>query len=144
MRGLGKHYHLLLDPKLKNGKCAIYQIPCACIAYTTMLDKTWDYKVDPNKHRRYEPVVEFTYWHVLGSFINSNIIKFNNKTTSSENFDAVHEIVLDEISDTMISTVELGKYGAINAVDTPAMGYYVINYLSELYTLQEYQTIDGK
>ena len=52
--------------------------------------------------------------------------------------------MLDRISDNMTYVVQVGKYGAINAVDTPAMGYYVINYLSELYTLQEYQTIDGK
>ena len=33
-RGLGKHYHLRFDPKLAMGECAIFHIPCACVACT--------------------------------------------------------------------------------------------------------------
>ena len=50
VRGLSKHYHLRLDPKLDNVKSEIRQIPCACISCTTMLDNTWAYFVDPTKH----------------------------------------------------------------------------------------------
>ena len=76
---------------------------------------------------------------MLGSFNNWNIIKFTNKTTSSEYFDDVHKVVLDGISDNMSSLLQLGKYGDINSEDTTTIGYYVIKYLSEPYTLQEYQ-----
>ena len=38
--------------------------------------------------------------------------------------------------------VQFGKYCAINVVDSTTMGYYVIKYLSEPYTLQEEQTTD--
>ena len=31
MRGLSKHYHFQIDPKLGHGKCKIRLIPCACI-----------------------------------------------------------------------------------------------------------------
>ena len=44
----------------------------------------------------------------------------------------------------MASIVQLGKYGAINAANPTKMGYYVIKYLSEPYTLQEDQTIYGQ
>ena len=44
----------------------------------------------------------------------------------------------------MASLVQLGKYGAINAEDPNTMGYYVIKYLSEPYTLKQYQTTYGK
>ena len=40
-RGLSKNYHLRFDPKLGNCVCAIFCIPCACVACTSMLDKPW-------------------------------------------------------------------------------------------------------
>ena len=109
-----------------------------------MLDNPWAYTVDPNKQPRYQPVVDCTYWTLLFFFNNWNIVQFTNKTTSSEDFYAVHKVVIDDISDNLVSLVQLGKYGAINASDPNTMGYYVINYLSESYTLQEHQTSDGK
>ena len=33
-RGISKHYHLHFDTKLGNGVCAVYCIPCACVACT--------------------------------------------------------------------------------------------------------------
>ena len=76
--GLIRHYHLRLEPKLGHGKCAIRQINFACIACKNMLDKIWAYGVEPTKHPRYQPVTYCTYWTVLGSFDNWNIIKFTN------------------------------------------------------------------
>ena len=40
-RKLSKHYHLCFDPKLGNGICAIFRIPCSCVACTSMLEKYW-------------------------------------------------------------------------------------------------------
>ena len=101
-----------------------------------MLNKPRAYKVDPTKQPRYQPIVDFTYWHVLGYLNNWNIIQFPNKATSSEEFYLVHKTVLDGISDNMAYIVKLGKYGAINAADPTTMGYYVIKYLYEPYKLQ--------
>ena len=39
VRGLSKHYHLRFDLKLGMVICAIRHIPCACVAFTSMLDK---------------------------------------------------------------------------------------------------------
>ena len=33
-RGLSNHYHLRFDPKIGIGICAIFSIPCACVACT--------------------------------------------------------------------------------------------------------------
>ena len=52
--------------------------------------------------------------------------------------------MLDGISDNMASIVQLGKYGAINVADPTSVEYYVIKYLSEPYTLNEYQTTYGQ
>ena len=121
LRGLNKHYNLQLDPKLGHGKCAIQQITCDCISCTTILDNPWAYVFDPTKQPRYQPVSDCTYWTVLVSFNNWNTIQFTNKTTQSEDFDAVHKQVIDGISGNMASLVQLGKYGAINASDKTTM-----------------------
>ena len=39
-RGLGNHYHLRFDRNIGHGICAILCIPCACVACTSMLDKS--------------------------------------------------------------------------------------------------------
>ena len=80
---------------------------------------------------------------MLGYLNNWKIFQFTNKTTTSEDFNAVHKVFIDGISDNMASILQLGKYGAMNASDPTTMGYYVIKYLSKPHTLQEYQTTDG-
>ena len=109
-----------------------------------MLNNPQAYKVEPNKQTRYQPVVDCTYWPMLGSFNNWNIIQFTNKKLPSGDFDAVHKLLLYGIGDYIDYIVQLGKYGSINEVDPTTMFYYVIKYLSEPYTLQEDQTIDGQ
>ena len=100
------------------GKCAIRRIPCACVACTSMLDKPWISGIPSEKQERYKPLNKCTYWQVLGAFNNWNIIELSSKSTSSETFDAIHQVVLDGISENMASLVKSGKYGAINTTDT--------------------------
>ena len=64
--------------------------------------------------------------------------------TSSQDFDLVHKLVLDGISNKLSSLYNFGKYGAINTADPKQMGYDVIMYPYETYTLQEDQTTYGK
>ena len=117
-RGLGKHYHLRFDTKLGMGKFAICRIPCACVACTSILEKPWISGISSDKQERYKPATKCTYWTVLGAFNNWNIIELSSKSTSSDTFDEIHQVVLDGISDNMASLVESGKYGAVNTTDT--------------------------
>ena len=66
------------------------------------------------------------------------------KSTSSDVFDEIHQVVLDVISDNMAYLVESVNYEAINTTDTSTNGFYVIIFSSEAYTLQYNTTIDGK
>ena len=100
-RGLGKNYHLRFDPKLAMGECAIIRIPCACVVCTSMLDKPWISGIPSDKQDLYKPVTNRTYWPVLGYFNNWNIILLSSKSTSSDTFDEIHQVVIDEISDNM-------------------------------------------
>ena len=86
-RGLSKHYHLRFDPKLGNGVCAIIRIPCDCVACTSMLDKPWISGIPSDEHERYKPTTKCSYWSVLGSFNNCNIIQLSQKSTPYDVFD---------------------------------------------------------
>ena len=143
-RGISKHYHLRFDPKIGIGKCAIRRIPCACVARTSMLEKSWISGIPSDKQDRYKPVTKCTYWPELGAFNNWNIIKLLSNSTSLDTFDEIHQVVLDGISDNMASLVESAKYGAINTTDTSTNGFYVIMFTSGAYTLQENTKIDGQ
>ena len=83
-----------------------------------MLDKPWISGISSDKQERYKPVINCTYWPVLGAFNNRNIIKFFSKSTSSDTFDEIHQVVLDGIIDKMASLVESRTYGAINTTYT--------------------------
>ena len=101
-RGLGKHYHLRFGPNLGTGVCAIRRIPCACFPCKSMLDKSWISGIPSDKQDRYKTVTKCTYWPVLGAFNNWKIIQFTSKSTSSDTFDEIHQVVLDGISDNMV------------------------------------------
>ena len=79
-RGLGKNHHLRFYPNLGNGIFAICRIPCACVAFTSILDKPWIYGIQLKKQARYQPVTNCTYWPVLGPYTNWNIIELTPKS----------------------------------------------------------------
>ena len=93
---------------------------------TSMLYKPWIYGISSDKKELYKPVTKFTYWPLLVSFNNWNIIQLSPKSTSSDTFDEIHQVDLDGISDNMASLVESGKYGAIITTDISDNGFYVI------------------
>ena len=96
-RGLSKHYHFRFDPKLGNCVCAIFHIPCACVACTSILEKPWISGITSDEQNRYKPVISCTYFPVLGTFNNWNVIQLSQKSTPYDAFDEIHQVVLDGI-----------------------------------------------
>ena len=68
----------------------------------------------------------------------------SQKSTLYEAFDEIHQVLLDEISDNVVSLVQYGKYGAIKTTVISTHLFYVIMFKSEAYILQDNTTIDGK
>ena len=97
-RGLSKHYHLRFDLKLDIDVCAILFIPCACVACTPMLFNL-GYQVYYQMNN--SGVNKGNYWPLLWSFNNWNIIPLSQKSTPSDEFYEIHQVVLDGISDNM-------------------------------------------
>ena len=122
----------------------IFRILCGCVACTSILDTHWIYGIPSDEQDRYKPVTNCTYWPVLGYFNNWNIILLSQKSTSSDAFDEMHQVVLCRISDRMVLLVESLQFGAINTTDTETNAFYVIIFTSEEYTLQDNTTIYGK
>ena len=91
-KGLSKHYHLHLYPKLGMGICAIRRITCACVAYTSMLDKTSVSVITPDEQEHYKHITKYTYWPVLGSFNNWNLVQLSQKSSPSDAFDWIHQV----------------------------------------------------
>ena len=69
-RGLSKHYYLRFDPKLGKGVCAIFCIPRACVAWTSMLDSPWISGIPPDIKESYKPITNCMYWPLLGQLNN--------------------------------------------------------------------------
>ena len=82
-----------------------------------MLDKPWTQGVQPRQKTCYQPLRYCTYWPVLSSFNNWNIITFHTKDTTSEVFEEIHQIFFDGISENMSLLVQPGNYGATNTTD---------------------------
>ena len=70
------------------------------------MDKPWISGISSDEQERYKPVTNCTYWPLLGSFNNWNIIQLFQKSTPSEAFDEIHQVVLDIISDNTALLVE--------------------------------------
>ena len=107
-----------------------------------MLDKPWIYCIYSKKQARYHPITNCTYWPVLVSFKNWNIIQLSQKSTPFEAFEEINQVVLNRRSDNISSLVPSGKYGDIDTYDIITNRNYVI--ISEAYTLQNNTTTDKK
>ena len=80
-------------------------------------------------------------WQVFNNF---NIITFSNKTTTSDDFEDIHQYLFYGISDYMASLAQNGKYDSINTNNPKTMVYSVLNYVSDDYVLHEYTTCAGE
>ena len=109
-----------------------------------MLNKPWIYGIPSKKQSPHQPVIDCTYWPVLGSYNNCNIIHLTPKSAPFEAFDEIHQVGIDCISDNMASLAQSGMYGVINTDDTTTNSFYVIQFISEEYTLQNNTPIDGQ
>ena len=76
-----------------------------------------------------------------GSYNNWNIIELTPKSTPLPFYD-IHKVIIDRISENMASLVQSGIYGTINTAGNTTNGLYVIQFISEAYTLQNSATID--
>ena len=74
--------------------------------------------ITSKKQARYQPVTDCTYWSVISSYKNWNIVHLTPKSTPFEAFEDINQVDIDIIIDNVASLVISGKYGDINTADT--------------------------
>ena len=122
-------------------RLAAFHVP---VLHVNQLLTNLGFMVYLKKKARYEPVIYCTYWPVLGSYKNWNIIHLTPKSTPFEAFNRIHKVVLDGISYNIASLVQSGMYGAISTDDNTTNFFHVIQLISEAYTLQNSTQMDGQ
>ena len=143
-RGVLTHYHFRADPKLGQGFVAVHRIPCACVACTAQLDKEWLPGIAAKEQPRYASVKLCKYWPVLGKYNDWVIMSFKDKGTTEEEFESVHRFVLNGMVSSTASILHDGNFGAINTDDPKTDGYYIVQFKSDPYTLQDTIDVDGQ
>ena len=67
----------------------------------------------------------------IGLFQQLEYNYISHKSTKSEAFEVIHQVIIDGISDNMDRLVQSGKYGTMNKTNYKKMRYYVIKFVSE-------------
>ena len=84
--------------------CSSHYIMFLCCIYINAR-KPWISGIPLDSQEHYKPVTKCTYFPVLGSFKNWNIIQLSQNSTPSDTFDETNQVVIDGISDNMESLV---------------------------------------
>ena len=79
VHGLIWHYHLQFEPKLGQGKCEIWHVPCVCNSCTDHLDFLWIPIFSDDKQPRYQLSQHHVYSNILGELNECNIIMLRDK-----------------------------------------------------------------
>jgi hypothetical protein len=122
------------------------RIPCACEACLEQLKQPWDAKLERKDQPRYSkgdqkcelwPIFEgLNDWHIVELSRVPAKIAALEKLAQEELFDA-QDTILNGIAEEMAEGIEAGKIGAFSTEDEETSGYYLVEWKSEAYTLQE-------
>ena len=84
------------------------------------------------------------YASIPGSFYDHKTVTFDNSATTEDVFNSINKFIFDRISHHMLSVVTHEYFGYMINGNAKEYGYYIVNFTSEPYTLQEYVIIDGR
>jgi hypothetical protein len=136
--GLLSQYNIHVDPELGVGRGAIRRIPCACEACERYRKRIWVAGIEPEKQPRFEQNKECKYWPIFGGHNDWRII---TSIPSNENdpldVEEAKKEVLEGVAARMAEQIECNNYGAVMTEDEATHGYYLVEWTSEPYALQE-------
>ena len=84
------------------------------------------------------------YASVLDKYNNWVIMGFDGKETDDADFTEIHKVIIDGRILNMVGAVKVDGFGAIDTDDRESSGYYIVQFISELYTLQKAVEVDGQ
>jgi len=142
--GLLGHYNVRADKDLGVGRVALRRVPHACAACLKQLDKPWCPGVPPEEQPRYASSTECELWPIFEQedgepgLNDWKIVQLvSTKDSSAEEEEEVQRVVLASLGEMMAERIHDGGVGAFPTEDDDADGYYIVDWKSEPYTLQE-------
>lgn len=131
-------YNIVADPSLGVGMVALRRIPCNCVSCITKQREPWKAGLDAKEQKRYEQNNNCELHHVFGALNDWNIVSLVAKAEADDDeLDEAKADVLSGISSIMALGIQVGNYGALMTEDDNSHGYYLFQFLSSSYTLQE-------
>ena len=67
-----------------------------------------------------------------------------SENTNHDEIEDIHKSILTSIVDSMIMLIKESTYGAVNTNDQRTDGFYIVKFLSTVYTLQHDELVDNE
>jgi hypothetical protein len=141
--GLLARYNLRTDPELGVGRAALRRIPCSCLACREQMSKAWQPRVEPINQERYQQNVDCSLWNVFLGLNDWLIVDL--RPTSNTDMDDVQEAcydVIEGLCKQMGEEIELGQIGAIATDDPETLGYYLVQFTSDVFLYYKEEAAD--
>jgi hypothetical protein len=136
--GIRAHYNNQMDPDLGIGWAALCRVPCGCASCKEQLVSPWVPRVDQTEQQRYARKEGCSLWPCFEGANDWKICRLVPKSDDEEKGPRESlTCVLNALEARMSLMVREGDIGVVGTDDEAAMGYYLIRWLSEPYTLQE-------
>ena len=135
--GLRARYNIRTDPDLGLGWAALRQIACGCGPCKDQLERPWVPLVEPTVQPRYTQNKECVMWPSYEDANDWKVCALIPKTEADkkEVCESILCVLNPHIARMSLIMCE-GEVGAVGTTDEAVMGYYLIKWLSEPYTLQ--------
>jgi hypothetical protein len=136
--GILAHYNLRCEKDLGIGVAAVRRIPCACAGCLEQLAKRWQPGVQANQQPRYVSSTTCHLWPIFEGLNDWIIITLEpTASTSREEIEETWAVALEGIATRMAEKVEVGMFGTFQTDDPDADGYYLVEWTSVPYTVQD-------
>ncbi len=130
--GLLAHYNLRVERDLGVGMAALRRIPCSCNACMIQLSLR-------NVSERYASSITCKYWSIFEGLNDWKLVKLVADGTAESIADDICKAkitVLYGIATSVAESICEGSFGAFLTDDKESDGYYVVQWTSDPYTLQ--------
>jgi hypothetical protein len=136
--GIRAHYNIHTDPDLGMDWAAVHWVACGCGPCKDQLQRTWVLRGSITTQPRYAVNKDWELWPSYEGANDWKIFALMPKTEADKKVvrESLH-CVLNTLVARMSLMMHEGHIGAVGTTDNKAMGYYLIKWLSEPYTLQE-------
>ena len=142
-QGISAMYNICTDLDLGIRQAAMCHIPCSCKACVEQLAKPWKSGIEPEEQERYARNEKCKWWKIFEGLNDWKIVTCMLKTgADDEEIEDAQEEVLQGLATMMSESIKIDGVGAFMTGDPDADGYYIIQWTSIPYTLQEDQMLD--